>query len=227
MLKKLISPPLLIALPSAVLFWATVLADHHGDQSDTGSTRGVEELLKRFDLDGNRMLSPSEIKSLLPYLPPVVYDVRQPLEPTPTRLTGRTIVMAMDTDGDGLISRSEASEDLKMHFDALDSNADGKINIDEAEVAAQYANAHQTQSDEEPAMKSGVPETKIPSQGKYTGKDMITFLDRNGDGAITIEEATAELKPNFGLIDVNGDGRIDEQEAEVMAQYANQTQNAN
>ena len=45
---------------------------------------------------------------------------------------------------------------------------------------------------------------------------------RNCDGKITMEEAPEELKTGFDYIDTNGDGEIDRQEVQLMADYANQ-----
>ncbi|MEM9646141.1 MAG: hypothetical protein AAF989_14220, partial [Planctomycetota bacterium] len=58
--------------------------------------------------------------------------------------------------------------------------------------------------------------------GGLTVAQLMSFLDKNGDDRISEDEASAELKPNFGYLDTNGDGGIDRKEAEVIVQYANQ-----
>lgn len=44
----------------------------------------------------------------------------------------------MDTDGDGKISEEEAPDQLKANFAFVDSNADGSIDIKEAEIIANF-----------------------------------------------------------------------------------------
>ncbi|MEM6689097.1 MAG: hypothetical protein AAF664_06695 [Planctomycetota bacterium] len=220
--------PLSITLCSATFLWAAVLADHHTENqtehSEPVASSGIEQILERFDLNRDRVLSEQEIKRLLPYLPPVAYTDEKSPAREPSRLTGKTIVTSMDTDGDEMISRSEASDDLKMYFDSLDSDSNGKIDIGEAEVAAKYANAQDASLESTVESKDAKNENSGMPKGKYTGKDMLTFLDRNGDGVIMIDEATDELRPNFSFIDTDGNGHIDESEAEVIAKYANQSQ---
>ena len=55
-----------------------------------------------------------------------------------------------------------------------------------------------------------------------TAEQLMSQMDTNGDGIITMEEAPDELKTGFDYIDVNGDGGIDVQEAQIMADYVNQ-----
>jgi len=57
--------------------------------------------------------------------------------------------------------------------------------------------------------------------GKMTAEQMMTFMDSNGDGRITRDEAPAELKAGFDFFDQNKDGGIDINEAQIMADYDN------
>lgn len=61
-----------------------------------------------------------------------------------------------------------------------------------------------------------------PASGSVTAEQLMSYMDMNGDGKITMEEAPEELKTGFDYIDTNGDGGIDAQEAQIMADYANQ-----
>ena len=117
----------------------------------------------------------------------------------------------MEKNGDGKISKDEASEDVKLFFGDIDTNGDGSIDSKEAQVMVEYANGQQSGSVE-----------SVPTTGKLTAEQIISYLDKNGDGKISKEEASDELKPHFAAIDVNGDGAIDSKEAEVMADYANE-----
>ena len=63
--------------------------------------------------------------------------------PTPTRsgpATAQQIIAYMDTNSDGKISRDEASAELKAHFDQIDTNNDGAIDVKEAQVMADFVN---------------------------------------------------------------------------------------
>ena len=52
-----------------------------------------------------------------------------------------------------------------------------------------------------------------------TAEQMMRFMDSNGDGRITRDEAPAELKAGFDFFDQNKDGGIDINEAQIMADY--------
>ncbi len=56
----------------------------------------------------------------------------------------------------------------------------------------------------------------------YTAEQLMSLMDTNGDGKITMDEAPEELKAGFFSVDRNGDGGIDVTEAQVMADYNNQ-----
>ena len=58
----------------------------------------------------------------------------------------------------------------------------------------------------------------------FTAEQAMAYLDKNGDGKITMDEAPEELKAGFGFVDKNGDGGIDVDEAQVMADYNNNKQ---
>lgn len=63
-----------------------------------------------------------------------------------------------------------------------------------------------------------------PAPGELTAENIMEFLDANGDGKITEDEANAELKPYFAQFDTNGDGGIDVKEAQIVAESANSGQ---
>jgi len=124
----------------------------------------------------------------------------------------------LDANGDGKITEDEANAELKPFFAQVDTNGDGGIDLQEAAIIAQYANdapaeVEETIEKQEPASP--------PEPGEFTAESVMEFLDANGDGKITEDEANAELKPFFSQLDTNGDGGIDLMEAAVVAQYAN------
>ena len=85
----------------------------------------------------------------------------------------------------------------------LDGESEGHNLFDKPPVMADYAN---NQGAEQAA-------------GKMTAEQMMTFMDSNGDGRITRDEAPAELKAGFDFFDQNKDGGIDINEAQILVDY--------
>ena len=117
------------------------------------------------------------------------------------KMTAEQMMTFMDSNGDGRITRDEAPAELKAGFDFFDQNKDGGIDINEAQILVDY-------DDNQAA-------------GKMTAEQMMTFMDSNGDGRITRDEAPAELKAGFDFFDQNKDGGIDINEAQILADYDN------
>jgi hypothetical protein len=63
-------------------------------------------------------------------------------------------------------------------YEEIDTNGDGFIDAKEAWGMAYYANSQQV-------------------QGLVTAEQIVAYLDKNGDGKISKDEASAELKPHF------------------------------
>ncbi len=99
----------------------------------------------------------------------------------------------VDTNGDGVIDRSEAAANPRMagRFDTLDSNKDGRITADER-----------------------------PQRGMRDGKgggqrgERMAQLDANKDGRFSREELAGNQRvtQNFGAIDTNADGALTREE---------------
>ncbi len=99
----------------------------------------------------------------------------------------------IDTNGDGVIDRSEAAANPRMagRFDTLDSNKDGRITADER-----------------------------PQRGMRDGKgggqrgERMAQLDANKDGRFSREELAGNQRvmQNFGAIDANADGALTREE---------------
>ena len=96
-----------------------------------------------------------------------------------------------DTNGDGMISKAEASAmpRLAKNFEAIDANKDGQVTADEMRAFHEKRRA-----------------------------EHMKKVDANGDGLISKAEAQANaprLFEHFDQLDVNKDGQLSKQEMEA------------
>ena len=70
-----------------------------------------------------------------------------------------------------------------------------------------------------------VPETIQPLLGGdsagVTADAVMSMMDADGDGKITLEEAPEQLQAAFSMVDLNADGGIDLEEAQLIADFMN------
>jgi Ca2+-binding EF-hand superfamily protein len=129
------------------------------------------------------------------------------------KITGKQLVASMDANGDGFINFDEAPEQVQKAFAFVDTNQDGGIDASEAQFMADYANN-----------MGGAEASAAATGGKMTAEQMVSYMDADKDGMISMSEAPAQLKEGFSFIDVNQDGGIDVVEAQVMADEYNKGQ---
>ena len=122
--------------------------------------------------------------------------------PQPGEHHGRGHLMeklrAADTNGDGLISRQEAAAlpMIAKNFDAIDTNHDGQLSMDEIKAYFQ-------------------------AQRQAKAAAWFKKIDTDGDGRISKAEAQANaprLYAHFDQIDTNGDGYITPEELAAARQ---------
>ena len=113
---------------------------------------------------------------------------------------------AMDTNGDGKVSRAEhAAGAVKMFTDA-DTNHDGMLTL--AEMKA----AHAKMKTDKPARAGSASMNDKSTTGDKAMKDdmsaeeMFKMCDTNGDGQVSQAEHAAHADAMFTKMDTDGDG---------------------
>ncbi len=105
-----------------------------------------------------------------------------------------------DEDGDGVVTRAEFTAMSAKHFDQADADHDGKVTRAEAEAAHKLMMA---------AMGGRM-------KGRMEGAmgERLRSADKDGDGAISAEEAKAMpmLAEHFDEVDTNHDGKVTREE---------------
>jgi Ca2+-binding EF-hand superfamily protein len=101
-------------------------------------------------------------------------------------------IQAADTNGDGLISRSEAAAlpRIAEKFDAIDANKDGQVSMEELRAFHEQQRA-------------------------AAAAERFRRIDADGDGRISKAEAQANaprLFAHFDKLDANGDGFVTPEE---------------
>ena len=101
----------------------------------------------------------------------------------------------LDANGDGIVTREEAQvyPRLATHFDAADTNRDGRLDAAEVEAGRETARR----------------------EARAAIRERWTAADKDGDGAISQAEANESmprLAKRFGEFDANGDGKISRDE---------------
>jgi collagen type III alpha len=190
-----------------------------------------DDFFRRFDKDGDGLLTPDEVPPFLrklfekvdrngdgkldrqevAVLLKVVRErfgqgAKQPTAGGPDVEQALQRLLQMDTDKDGKISRTEARGKLAENFDRFDLNKDGYLDRAELRRVAQIMVAMRQQGGPGPGAQSAA-------------RDTVDFdaLDRNADGRLTREEVRGTfLEPLFDQIDTNRDGKIDPRELETF-----------
>jgi Ca2+-binding EF-hand superfamily protein len=193
-----------------------------------------EQLIKRFDKNGDGFLSKDElpmflgkafdasdkngdgkldreeVAALQTLLRNFFAAGAQPKKSPPSKEIEQIIdnlLKQFDTDKDGKISRKEAKGQILAIFDQFDTNKDGFLDRTELRALAERMQANQ----------KGIP----PKGGPGPAYD-FDALDKNADGRLTKEELKGTpLYDRFAEIDTDGNGMIDRREFEAFLKREN------
>ena len=97
---------------------------------------------------------------------------------------------AMDTNGDGRVSREEHAAGARAMFEKMDANRDGKVSAAEMDAAHRAIAGGDAAKDE------------------LTSTEKIKAVDQDADGILTAAEHAHASRTTFDKMDINRDGGL-------------------
>jgi Ca2+-binding EF-hand superfamily protein len=128
------------------------------------------------------------------------------------RPTMRDPFAGADANKDGTVTKAEMLAETKVRFDAMDTNHDGKLSMDELRAGM---GGMGRRGDGPPPNASGNP-PPAGGPGGGRGMGMGRMLDSDGDGFVSLAELQAQATRRFDRFDTNHDGKVDATERAAM-----------
>lgn len=121
----------------------------------------------------------------------------------------------MDANDDGKLDASDREARLTKRFDAIDTDGNGAISREE------FAAGHQGMKGHHKARFGDDKHHGMKGHGKmggHRGKAMLAKADANGDGAVTQAEFKAASLERFDTMDADNDGTVTRAERKAARQ---------
>jgi Ca2+-binding EF-hand superfamily protein len=112
----------------------------------------------------------------------------------PVVAAAATEFKAMDSNGDGKVSREEHAAGARSMFEKMDADRDGKVTAAEMEAAHRAIAGGDAAKDE------------------LSAAEKIKAVDQDGDGVLTAAEHAQASRAMFDTMDANHDGALTPQE---------------
>ena len=167
------------------------------------------------------------------------HGMREPMTRAEVEQKVKAQFAEVDANKDGVITREEADafRDAKQKemrnkmFDRLDANKDGQISREEFDSfhrGGAMAGGHDMHEGMESGMGHGRMEHGMGRGGMMMHGDMFAKADANGDGKVTLSEATSKALEMFDQADTNHDGVVtpEERRAAFKARMEQRRNNA-
>jgi hypothetical protein len=120
---------------------------------------------------------------------------------------GHDPMTMFDADGNQALSLAEVRQGAQTMFGRVDANKDGRVTAEEYR-AHHGKEGHRRGPDG--AGKGGPPEAGRDGPGHGP-----MHMDKDGDGAVSLAEMSAELEGHFNRADANRDGSVTREEMEA------------
>lgn len=184
----------------------------HLSQSEWRDVQGVNVSFNEADADGDGQVTKMEAKSAAKQEKSSMgYQQTagsQSSQSSDSPMLGQKSFDELDEDGDGKLSRDEASTDseLASHFAVLDRNGDDQLDQDEMRQVHAVSGQHDVSSGQQSTLQSRDSESQQ--------SEMISF-ERAGSSQAATSDSGKELSESaFRQVDADGDDRISRDEAE-------------
>jgi len=185
----------------------------------------IFQKIKQADKDQDGKLSKEEVSEhMRPHFDKVDTDKSGYLEKPEIRraVHGMMVFMRLkqaDKDNDEKLSKEEAPQRMKTHFDKIDKNGDGLLDYEELkpviERIVKHAGDRGPGKGHEHKGRHGHGDKDKEHHGHKGHGEMFKRLkaaDKDNDGRWSKEEAPDRMKEHFEKIDANSDGLIDKEE---------------